>query len=184
MRTAHRSFVTVRARRKVAETPESYRSGLYAIQPDGSYEAVSDEVVIDTALGVVRGRFTRGSILTTPRATRQFLRLRLGPLEHEVFCCVFLDSHHRVLAYEEMFRGTIDGASVHPREVVKRALALNAAALIAAHGHPSGVAEPSQADELITRRLRESLALVDIRLLDHMVVGADTVCSMAERGLI
>jgi DNA repair protein RadC len=184
MRTAQRSFVTARARRNVADARASYRSGLYAIQADGSYQAVSDEVVIDAALDVVRARFTRESTLTTPHATRQFLRLRLAPLEYEVFSCVFLDNRHRVLAYEEMFRGTIDGASVHPREVVKRALALNAAALIVAHGHPSGIAEPSQADELVTRRLREALALVDVRLLDHIVIGADAACSMAERGLI
>jgi DNA repair protein RadC len=166
MRTAQRSFVTARARRNVAESRASYRSGLFVVQGDGSYQAATDEVVIDAALAVVRARFTRTSTLTTPRATREFLRLQLGPLEFEVFSCVFLDNHHRVLAYEEMFRGTIDGASVHPREVVKRALALNAAALIVAHGHPSGVAEPSQADELVTRRLQEALALVGIRLLD------------------
>lgn len=155
MRTAQRSFVTARARRSVAETPASYRSGLYAAQTDGSYQVVSDEVVINAALDVVRARFTRGSTLTTPRAMREFLRLQLGPLEFEVFCCVFLDNRHRVLAYEEMFRGTIDGASVYPREVVKRALALNAAALVVAHGHPSGIPEPSQADELVSRRLRD-----------------------------
>jgi len=104
-------------------------------------------------------------------------------LEHEVFCCCFLDNRHRVIAFEEMFRGTVDGTSVHPREVVKRALAHNAVALVLAHNHPSGVSDPSAADELITRRLKEALALVDIRLLDHIVVGAD-VSSMAERGLL
>ena len=105
-------------------------------------------------------------------------------LPHEGFCGVFLDNRHRVIALEELFRGTIDGASVHPREVVKRALAKNAAAVILAHNHPSGIAEPSQADELITRRLKEALALVDIRVLDHLVIG-DGVCeSFAERGLL
>lgn len=125
-----------------------------------------------------------GSALANPRATREFLRSRLRDLPHEVFCCVYLDSRHRVIAFEELFRGTIDGASVHPREVVKQALARNAAAVILVHNHPSGLAEPSQADELITRRLKEALALVDIRVLDHVVVG-DGVCeSFAERGLL
>lgn len=125
-----------------------------------------------------------GSALANPRATREFLRARLRDLPHEVFCCVYLDNRHRVIAFEELFRGTIDGASVHPREVVKQALARNAAAVILVHNHPSGLAEPSQADELITRRLKEALALVDIRVLDHVVVG-DGVCeSFAERGLL
>ena len=123
-----------------------------------------------------------GSALANPRATRDFLRMRLRDLPHEVFCCVYLDNRHRVIAFEELFRGTIDGASVHPREVVKQALARNAAAVILVHNHPSGLAEPSQADELITRRLKEALGLVDIRVLDHLVVG-DAVCeSFAERG--
>jgi DNA repair protein RadC len=101
-----------------------------------------------------------------------------------VFTCLFLDNRHRVIECEELFRGTIDGASVHPREVVKRALQLNAAALILAHNHPSGVAEPSQADQQLTRRLREALGLVDIRVLDHLVVGDGEAVSFAERGLL
>lgn len=125
-----------------------------------------------------------GSALANPGATREFLRMRLRDLPYEVFCCVFLDNRHRVIAFEELFRGTIDGASVHPREVVRQALARNAAAVILAHNHPSGLAEPSHADELITRRLKEALGLVDIRVLDHLVVG-DGVCeSFAERGLL
>ena len=108
-------------------------------------------------------------------------RLRDNPAE--VFACLFLDNRHRVIAYEELFRGTIDGASVHPREVVKRALHFNTAAVILAHNHPSGIAEPSQADERITQRLKDALALVDIRLLDHMIIGDDVV-SFAERGLL
>lgn len=125
-----------------------------------------------------------GSALANPRATREFLRSKLRDLPHEVFCCVYLDNRHRVIAFKELFRGTIDGASVHPREVVKEALARNAAAVILVHNHPSGLAEPSQADELITRRLKEALGLVEIRVLDHLVVG-DGVCeSFAERGLL
>lgn len=125
-----------------------------------------------------------GSALANPRATREYLRMRLRDLPYEVFAIVYLDNRHRVIGFEELFRGTIDGASVHPREVVRQALAKNAAAVILTHNHPSGLAEPSQADELITRRLKEALALVDIRVLDHLVVG-DAVCeSFAERGLL
>jgi DNA repair protein RadC len=103
---------------------------------------------------------------------------------YEVFCCLHLDNRHRLIAFDELFRGTIDGASVHPREVVRQALARNAAAVILAHNHPSGVAEPSQADELITHRLKEALALVDIRLLDHLIVGDGSCVSFAEKGLL
>jgi DNA repair protein RadC len=125
-----------------------------------------------------------GSALANPRLTRDFVHMRLRDLPYEVFCCLYLDSRNRVIAFEELFRGTIDGASVHPREVVRQALARNAAAVILVHNHPSGLAEPSQADEFITRRLRDALALVDIRVLDHLVVG-DAVCeSFAERGLL
>lgn len=125
-----------------------------------------------------------GPPLANPRATRDYLRARLRDRDHEVFCCLFLDNRHRVIAFEEVFRGTIDGASVHPRDVVKLALARNAAAVILAHNHPSGIAEPSQADEMITARLRDALALVDIRVLDHIVVGDAACVSFAERGLI
>lgn len=126
----------------------------------------------------------RGAPLTDPDATRRFLIARLRDLPHEVFACLFLDNRHRVIAFEELFRGALDGASVHPREVVKAALRHNAAALILAHNHPSGVAEPSDADRLITRRLREALGLVDIRVLDHFVVGDGYGVSFAERGLL
>jgi DNA repair protein RadC len=125
-----------------------------------------------------------GPPLANPRATREFLRARLRDRDHEVFCCLFLDNRHRVISFDEVFRGTIDGASVHPRDVVKLALARNAAAVILAHNHPSGVAEPSQADEMITGRLRDALALVDIRVLDHIVVGDAACVSFAERGLL
>jgi DNA repair protein RadC len=125
-----------------------------------------------------------GSALSDPRAAREFIRMQLRDLPHEVFCCLYLDNRHRVIAFKELFRGTIDGANVHPREVVKEALSRNASAVILAHNHPSGVAEPSQADELVTRRLKEALGLVDIRVLDHLIIG-DGVCeSLAERGLL
>jgi len=125
-----------------------------------------------------------GPSLGSPRATCDFLTAKLRDLEHEVFCCLYLDKRHRLIEFQEVFRGTIDGASVHPREVVKQALARNAAAVILAHNHPSGVAEPSQADEVVTRRLREALQLVDIRVLDHMIVADNGCLSFAERGLI
>ena len=122
--------------------------------------------------------------LSSPRATRDFLAARLRDLEHEVFCCLFLDKRHRLIQFEELFRGTLDGASVHPREILKLALQRNSAAVIIAHNHPSGVAEPSQADEFITQRVKEALALVDIRLLDHIIVGDGACVSLAERGLV
>lgn len=132
----------------------------------------------------LESRLVRGDVLSSPADTRDFLAARLRAYPHEVFACLFLDNRHRVLAFEELFRGTIDGAAVHPREVVKRALAHNAAALILAHNHPSGVAEPSQADRALTRRLRDTLALVDIRVLDHFVVGDGEIVSFAERALL
>ncbi|HEX5314917.1 MAG TPA: DNA repair protein RadC [Gammaproteobacteria bacterium] len=122
--------------------------------------------------------------ITSPAATRAFLTARLRDLPHEVFGCLYLDTRHRVLGFEELFRGTIDGASVHPREVVKAALAKNAAAVIFAHNHPSGVAEPSDADRRLTRRLADALALVDVRVLDHFVIGEGDPVSFAERGLL
>ncbi len=125
-----------------------------------------------------------GPVMNAPAATRQFLTAQLRDRPYEVFCCLHLDNRHRLIHFEEIFRGTIDGASVHPREIVRQALQYNAAALIFAHNHPSGVAEASQADELITRRLRDALALVDIRVLDHLIVGDNTCLSFAERGLL
>ena len=129
-------------------------------------------------------RLARGDALTSPEATRRYLASRLKGLAHEVFACLYLDNRHRVIEYEELFRGTLDSAAVHPREVVKAALAHNAAAVILAHNHPSGVAEPSQADQSLTRRLCEALGLVDIRVLDHLVVGDGETVSFAERGLL
>jgi DNA repair protein RadC len=125
-----------------------------------------------------------GPTLDSPAATHRFLITRLRDQPYELFCCLHLDNRHRLIAFDELFRGTIDGASVHPREVVRQALARNAAAVIFAHNHPSGVAEPSRADELITRRLREALALVDIRVIDHCIVADNGCLSFAQRGLL
>ncbi len=121
--------------------------------------------------------------LTNPTQTMNYLRARLRDYDHEVFACLMLDNRNRVIAFRELFRGTIDGASVYPREVVKQALADNAAAVILAHNHPSGVCEPSQADIRITERLKKALALVDIRVLDHVIVGDEITC-LSERGLV
>lgn len=126
----------------------------------------------------------RERALCSPDDTRDYLTARLRDLPYECFSCLLLDTRHRVLRFEEMFRGTIDGASVYPREVVKTALAHNAAAVILAHNHPSGVAEPSQADIQLTRRLKDALGLVDVRVLDHMVIGDGAIVSLAERGLL
>lgn len=125
-----------------------------------------------------------GETIRSPADTEAFLQARMRHLDHELFCCLYLDNRHRVLRFDELFRGTIDGTSVYPREVVKEALSVNAAAVILAHNHPSGVAEPSQADERITQRLKSALDLVDIRLLDHLIIGDGAATSLASRGLI
>ena len=129
-------------------------------------------------------RLRRDGALTSPNLTRRYLEARLRGRRNEVFVAVFLDSRHRPIAYEEIFFGTVDGATVHPRVVVRRALIHNAAALVVGHGHPSGVAEPSAPDRAITKRLAEALALVDVRLIDHFVVGDGESVSFAERGLL
>jgi DNA repair protein RadC len=144
--------------------------------------------VLQAALELARRHYLEplraGLRLNNARAMRDFLQMRLRDLSYEVFCCLWLDSHQRVIAFDELFRGTLDGANVHTREVVKQALARNAAAVVVAHNHPSGLAEPSVADQLVTRKLKEALALVDVRLTDHLVIG-DGVCeSFAERGLL
>ena len=124
------------------------------------------------------------SALTSPQSVRDYLRLTLGAREHEVFVALFLDAQHRVISSDELFRGTLTQTSVYPREIVKAALKANAAAVIFAHNHPSGVAEPSQADELLTRQLKDALALVDVRVLDHFIVAGRATLSFAERGLL
>lgn len=140
--------------------------------------------VVQLAINILRARHRRGRILSNPQDTRQYLQLVFESYRNEVFAALFLDNRHRLLGFEELFFGTIDSASVHPRVVVQRALDLNAAAVIFAHNHPSGVAEPSRSDEAITRRLKEALALVEIRVLDHIVVGCEGIVSFAQRGLL
>jgi DNA repair protein RadC len=123
-------------------------------------------------------------VLDSPAQVREYLGIMLGKRDHEVFMALFLDAQHRVIAPEEMFRGTLTQTSVYPREVVKRALAMNAAAVIFAHNHPSGIAEPSRSDELLTQALKTALALVDVRVLDHIVIAGSNAISFAERGLL
>lgn len=133
----------------------------------------------------MHGRLPRGEVFEDPAAVKRFLALNLASREHEVFACMFLTMQHQLICYEEVFRGTICSTSVHPREVVKRALALNAAAVIFAHNHPSGHAEPSRTDEVLTRELTGTLRTVDIKVLDHLVIGAGgAIVSFAERGLL
>ena len=155
---------------------------LYVRDGSGYREAQAQEIIA-CAQGLIAQRYRAGArVMDCPNRTREYLKLHFGALEHEVFGCLFLDSRHRLIAVETLFRGTVDGASVHPREVVKAALAHNAVAAIIFHNHASsGVAEPSHADELITVRIRDALALIDVRLLDHLIVGA-RVFSFAEAG--
>ena len=146
--------------------------------------AVEAGSVIDLALSVLARKHRRGAMLTSPEETRSYLRLEIGDRHNELFGVLFLDNRHRVIAKEEIFHGTIDGAAVHPRVIVARALTLNAAAVLFYHNHPSGVAEPSQADIRITSRLKDALALVEIRVLDHVIVSGEGSTSLAERGLL
>ena len=146
----------------------------------------NDDAIIESALKILESRilYDPGSpSMTSPQASKDFVKLQLATYEHEVFACLFMDNRNRVIAYEELFRGTIDGASVYPREVVKACLSHNAAAVIFAHNHPSGISEPSLADKSITKRLNDALALIDVRVLDHLIVGEE-VTSFAERRLL
>ena len=140
--------------------------------------------VVQQALALLECEVREADALATPDVVRDYLRLRLGDRPHEVFAVVFLDTQHRAIETLEMFRGTLSQTSVYPREVVIEALARNAAAVILAHNHPSGHAEPSRADEMLTRTLKSALALVDVRVLDHFIVTRTAVISMAERGLV
>ena len=153
---------------------------LYMNTSKGCYIEAGIEEIAEAYVQCTAG--TVGSAIKSPKDTEDFLMARLSGLEHESFCIIYLDNRHRVIQFDELFRGTIDGTSVYPREVVKESLKHNAAAIILAHNHPSGVAEPSQADERITKRLKAACELVDIRVLDHLIVGAGKCTSMASRG--
>lgn len=151
---------------------------------DGQYRPTHADEVLCHARRLLANRVRRGATMSSPQAVKDHLRLELGVLEHEVFCVLFLDAQHRIIALKQMFRGTVSQTSVYPREVVKEALSVNAAAVILAHNHPSGSVEPSRADEFLTQTLKTALALVDVRVLDHLVVAGADVCSFAERGLV
>ena len=142
------------------------------------------QAVLEMARRALKEKITNGSALNSPAAVREYLRLKLQALPHEVFVALFLDAQNRVIGIEELFRGTLTQTSVYPREVVKRSLHHNAGAVIFAHNHPSGVAEPSHADETLTQALKQALALVDVRVLDHFIVAGSGVLSFAERGLL
>ena len=151
---------------------------------DGQYRPARAEEVLSQARRVLAQRVRRGATMSSPQAVKDYLLLEIGVLEHEVFCVLFLDAQHRIIELKQMFRGTVTQTSVYPREVVKAALACNSAAVVLAHNHPSGSVQPSRADEALTQTLRTALALVDVRVLDHVIVAPGQALSMAERGLV
>ncbi len=159
-------------------------SDLAAVKGLGPAKRAELAAVIEMARRATRQRLATAPVFDSPQAVKDHVALQLGGLPHEVFLVLFLDAQHRLVAGEELFRGTLGQTSVYPREVVKRALAHNAGAVILAHNHPSGLAEPSRADEFLTQSLKAALALVDVRVLDHLVVGRGVVVSFAERGLL
>ncbi len=149
----------------------------------GQAKYVQLQAVVEMSRRYLEEKIHRGDAMKNVADVKNYLRSRLQQYPFEVFACLFLDNKHRVIEYEELFRGTIDGASVHPREVVRRVLHHNAAAVVLAHNHPSGAAEPSDSDKLITNKLKEALGMIDVRLLDHFIIG-DEIVSFAERGLL
>lgn len=159
-------------------------SGLAGIKGLGPAKRAEVAAVLEIARRVLAQQLAERPLFDAPQRVKDFLALHLRPLGHEAFAVLFLDSQHRSIAFEVMFRGTLAHTGVHPREIVKRALALNAASVVLAHNHPSGLAEPSRADEMVTQSVRAALQLVDVRVLDHLVVGSGDVLSFAERGLL
>ncbi|AIV49264.1 DNA repair RadC family protein [Burkholderia pseudomallei TSV 25] len=162
----------------------SFDSSLLVRDAHGHYLMATADQILEAARQVIDQKMQRGASFTSPAAVKEYLRAKLSGYEHEVFAVLFLDTQHRLIDYAEMFRGTIDSASVHPREVVKAALQRNAAAVILSHNHPSGSPEPSRADQALTVQLRSALALVDVRTLDHVIVAGSVTTSFAERGLL
>jgi DNA repair protein RadC len=157
---------------------------LYVCDEQGEFVPASADTILAAAKTQLRRRVRRGTPFNGPSVVRDFLMVTLGDRDCEYFCVLLLDSRHRLLRFVELFRGTIDGASVHPREVVKTVIEAQAAAVVLVHNHPSQIAEPSAADELITTRLRTALNLIDVRVLDHLIVAGADVVSFAERGLM
>lgn len=162
----------------------SFESPLFVRDRRRRYQPASADQILEAARLVVDQRMQRGVPFSDPSIARSFFRDKLAGLEREVFVAAFLDTRHRLIDYAELFFGTVDGAEVHPREVVKQALVLNAAAVVVSHNHPSGEVEPSAADRALTARLKQALDLVDVRLLDHIIVGGHKTLAMAERGWV
>jgi DNA repair protein RadC len=160
------------------------RQALYVRDERGEFVPANGELVLAGAQAYLRAKVRRGARLTNPQVVRDFLTVTLADRDCEYFCLLLLDTHHRLLRFVELFRGTIDAASVHPREVLKTVIAAQASAVVLVHNHPSQVAEPSAADELITRRLKDLLTLLDVRVIDHLIVAGSDVVSFVERGLL
>lgn len=183
-RTSRAKGLNVRPATGAITPPQrSFTSGLFR-KVNGRYLRADDRLVIAAALAVLSENVARGPQLTTSERLREYLAVRLGGLEYEVFCCIYLDAGNRVIECENLFRGSLGASYVHPREIAKQALFHNASAVVVAHNHPSGLAEPSEMDRLITMSLKYTLELIEVQLLDHMVVGAGKVSSMAELGLL
>jgi DNA repair protein RadC len=161
-----------------------FAADLSGVKGLGPAKRAQFEAAIELARRSIEERLRKDPVLTSPGAVRDYLKLALANRPHEVFVCIWLDAQHRVIEYQEAFEGTLTQTSVYPREIVKAALQRNAAAVIFAHNHPSGAAQPSQADELLTRNLKEALALVEIKVLDHFIVAGNQAISFAERGLL
>jgi DNA repair protein RadC len=170
--------------KKFGSVAKMLESDLRGIKGLGPAKAAQFAAAFEILRRSLDEKLRERSALTSPGAVRDYLRLTLGRKDEEIFVCLWLDAQHKVTSVEEAFRGTLTQTSVYPREIVKAALARNAAAVIFAHNHPSGVAQPSQADELLTRNLREALALVDVKVLDHFIVAGNQAISFAERGLL
>ena len=162
----------------------SFDASLMVRDAKGHYQPATADQILDAARRVIDQKMRRGAEFSSPETVKEYLRTKLAGFDHEVFAVLFLDARHRLIEYVEMFRGTIDGAEVHPREVVKEALQHNAAAVIFAHNHPSGIPEPSAADRALTQRLKEALTLVEVRTLDHIIVAGNDAVSLVERGLM
>ncbi|HBN9817933.1 TPA: DNA repair protein RadC [Pseudomonas aeruginosa] len=162
----------------------AFDSSLLVRDDQGRYMQATADQILEAARKVIDQKIPRGALFTSPELVKDYLRTKLVGFEHEVFAALFLDTKHRLIEYAELFHGTIDQASVYPREVVKAALRVNAAAVVFSHNHPSGNPEPSHADKVLTQRLRKALAVVEVRTLDHIVVGSEGTVSFAEQGLL
>jgi DNA repair protein RadC len=172
------------AHRPATVLPACFDPLLLVRSDEGRYLPATADQILNAARHAIERKVQRGAAFDSPEAIKDYLRAKLGGFEHEVFSALFLDTRLRLIEYVEMFRGTINQAHVYPREVVKEALRLNTAAVIFSHNHPSGVPEPTRADEALTHQLRIALALIDVRVLDHIIVAGPLTCSFAEHGLL